>query len=118
MLLPASWLAVFGALCALGAVIELYLLLMIKKINLWESTPSDVLNMTLRIRRLYKNAELVFTFAIAAMFVWLSFLPPVAGTIRMPLLWILFAISLAVECRLYSKNIRLLNDLSSDINEK
>lgn len=116
VLLPASWLAVFGMLCTVGAIAEIYLLSIIRKINLWESTPSDVLKMTLRIRRLYKNAELVFTLAITAMFVWLLCLSPIVHSWKVGLLWIAFPISVVVELRLYRKNIRLLNKLSADIN--
>lgn len=116
VLLPVSWLVAFGCFCALGAAAEFYLLMMIRKISIWNSPVSETFNATILIKRYYKSMELYLTLAITVMFVWMSFLPPFAGNWYILLIWIFFAISLFIEFRIYHKNISMLNQLSEEIN--
>lgn len=115
--LPASWIVAFGIFCLMCAVLELYLLLKIRRIDLWNYSVKEILNSTIQLRRIYKSAELIMTLAITIMFVWMSFLPPFAGNWRVSLIWIFFAASLVVEFKFYKKNIKLLDRLSANIND-
>lgn len=112
VLFPASWLVSFGVCAFAGAMAEVYLLILIRNINLWEMSLLEVFDVTLRIKRYYKRIELAFSVLFGILIGWLSFLPPFAGNWRMALIWIVLAVAMLTEYLWYMKNISLINRLA------
>ena len=109
--LPDFWLLVFCIILLGGTISELYVARTIREINLCESTHSEVLASVIKIKNFYKKSELYPCIIICVMLFWLSFLPPVKGTFRAPLLWIATPTAMLAEYLWYRKNIKEINKL-------
>lgn len=120
MLFPISWLVSFGIVGIIAIMAEIYLINMIRKVSISEFSISEIMKATLKIKKYYKNIELIFSVVFAILMGWLVFLPPFLGNWRMVLVVIAIVITSIIELRLYNKNITLINRLSgseySDIN--
>lgn len=108
--LPALWLFIFCILLLGGTVSELYVARSIRKINLCEGSHTEVFASVLKIKSFYKKSELYPCIVICVMLFWLSFLPPVKGTFRAPLLWIATPAAMLAEYLWYRKNIKEINN--------
>lgn len=112
--LPVAWIVVFCAMLLLVVAILLFLLKIIKRINLYSSTPSEIIAAVVRFRRIYMYTELYATAALIGMCVILSFwLPYVNGIMDFILIVGLCALALTLEIFWYRANMRdisLLND--------
>ena len=90
------------------------------RVSISEFSISEIMKATLKIKKYYKNIELIFSVVFAILMGWLVFLPPFLGNWRMVLVVIAIVITSIIELRLYNKNITLINRLSgseySDIN--
>ena len=120
MVFPISWLVSFGIVGIIAIMAEIYLINMIRKVSISEFSISEIMKATLKIKKYYKNIELIFSVVFAILMGWLVFLPPFLGNWRMVLVLIAIVITSIIELRLYNKNITLINRLSgseySDIN--
>ncbi len=108
---PISWTITVSCLIFLCAVSEVYMTLMVRKVNLWRDSHWEIMNKTIRIKRYYQNLEFWFTLFMVAMMVWITCVPPIVGTWLAKFGWILMAASLVIEYFWYKKNINCLNTL-------
>lgn len=112
--LPDLWLLIFCILLLGGTICELYVARTIRSINLCDSTHTEVFTSVMKIKRFYRNSELYPCMVICVMLFWLSFMPPVKGTFRAPLLWTVTPIAMLAEYFWYRKNIKEINNIYSD----
>ena len=112
VLFPVPWLVAFGICVIAGAFAEVRMLKLIKDINLWKMSLSEVFDVTLRIKRYYKRIELIFSILFGVLIGWLSFLPPFGQNGRMVVTWIVLAVAMAIEYVWYKRNMGLINRLA------
>lgn len=112
--LSAVWLTGFCVLLLFGTVSELHVLRAIKRVDLCASSHVEIFDTVLRIKRFYRMTELYGCIAVCAMLFWLTFLPPVQGTFRAPLLWIATPVGMLAEFLWYRRNIKEINKLSDE----
>lgn len=112
MFFPTSWLISFGIVGIIAIMSEIHLINMIRKISLSESSISEIMEATLKIKKYYKNIELIFSVVFFILMGWIAFLPPFLGNWRMVLVVMAIVITSIIELRLYSRNIVLINRLS------
>lgn len=111
--LPVWWLATF----CIGASVEVfcsaYMYRALKRISLCESTNVCIFDASIKIKKCYRNMEVVIFAILVPLLLWLSFTPMFAGTWRMYFVWALTLVSFIGEFFWYRSNMRYLAALSS-----
>lgn len=111
MKFPYWWLAVF---CSSIIVTNLYgvrIYRSLRAINLWENSNSEILNVVVSIKRLYRNLELAISVVLIPLLIWLSLNPLFIHTWRMFFTWGITILAFALEYLLYRNNIKQINNL-------
>lgn len=111
MKFPYWWLAVF---CSSIIVTNLYgvrIYRSIRAINLWENSNSEILNVVVSIKRLYRNLELAISVVLIPLLIWLSLNPLFIHTWRMFFTWGITILAFALEYLWYRNNIKQINNL-------
>lgn len=108
---PMAWGIAANVFIFVALLMELYHIHLIRNIDLWNATPTEVLSSVIRIKKYYRNIELWCSVMAIVVIGWVTFLPPFYGTWRMIWGWGLLALSLGAEYIWYRKNIRYLNSL-------
>lgn len=111
MKFPYWWLAVF---CSSIIVTNLYgvrIYRSIRAINLWENSNSEILNVVVSIKRLYRNLELAISVVLIPLLIWLSLNPLFIHTWRMFFTWGIIILAFALEYLWYRNNIKQINNL-------
>ena len=96
----------------LGALAIGRMYLFVRKINLWEDTNSEIITSVIRIKKFYRNVELVTTIAVIPLLIWLSVTPVFINSWRMFFVWVLTVGAFTLEYLWYRKNIRYLDRLN------
>lgn len=109
--IPAWLTAAICSAITLGICSELCLLRDIRQIDLSAETITETFRAVIRIKRLYRNLELIYSIIMAALVIWLSLLPPFIHSWRMVFAWCLLAIAMVAEGLLYRRHGRLLSSL-------
>lgn len=113
--IPSWWLVAFCVTIFTAGICEARIYLLIRKINLWSDTAAGILSAMIRIKRLYKTFELVFSSIAFVLLAWLSLIPPMVNTPRMYLAWVVMVPAFACEFIIYRSNIKHLNNLADSI---
>lgn len=111
MKFPYWWLAVF---CSSIIVTNLYgvrIYRSLRAINLWENSNSEILNVVVSIKRLYRNLELAISVVLIPLLIWLSLNPLFIHTWRMFFTWGITILAFALEYLWYRNNIKQINNL-------
>lgn len=114
---PVSWLIAFCAVGFIGFFAELRLLHIIRRIDIWNMNHIDTIKSLIRIKRYYRNIELVFLILFGILLIWLSLTPPFVGGKGMFVVWGLTAAASLLEFFFYRKNTQYLNTLLTWENE-
>lgn len=108
---PYWWLTVF---CSTILVTNLYgarIYRSIRAINLWENSNSEILNVVVSIKKLYRNMELAIAIVLIPLFIWLSLNPFFIHTWRMFFTWGITILGFTLEYLWYRNNIKQFNNL-------
>lgn len=107
------WLVAFCLIISLAIFCEIYLYKSIKRINLWKDTNAGILSAIVKIKKLYKNIELVTSILVILSLIWLSFIPPFNNLLDRTIIFGLTIICFSAEFLWYRSNLKQLNRLSN-----
>ncbi len=109
--LPYWWLAVFGVAIFSGFLCSVYGYRKIKKINLWEDSNAEIMDVVISLKKLYRNMELVTFIVVMPLLLWISFIPSFIYTWRMYYVWALAIIAFVLEYFWYRDNMKQFNNI-------
>lgn len=111
MKFPYWWLAVFCSSIIVTNLDGVRIYRSLRAINLWENSNSEILNVVVSIKRLYRNLELAISVVLIPLLIWLSLNPLFIHTWRMFFTWGITILAFALEYLWYRNNIKQINNL-------
>ena len=115
--LPVIWIVLFCALILAEMIGGMLIFKSLRHINLWNDTNAVISSATVRIKKFYRNIELVVCLSVIPLFVWLSLIPPFDNLSDRLVIWALVAVAFAAELLWYRSNMRQLTRMSNWIEE-
>ena len=117
--LPVWWICLFCLLLVAGIVATIYVIRVVRRINLGETPHVQVVSAILSIKKIYSRTEFYSCAAIAVLMLYAVFTPPFGGkVVDIAMVLVVTVILFALEYFWYRTNMRLFNDISEWIEKK
>lgn len=111
MKFPYWWLAVFCSTIIVANLYGVRIYRSIRAIDLCENSNSEIMNIVVSIKRLYRHLELAVSIVLIPLLFWLSLNPLFIHTWRMFFTWSITIFGFALEYVWYRSNINQINNL-------
>lgn len=111
--MPVWWISAFCLLFIIGIVTTIYIIGIVKRIDLYETPHMMVMTTIIHLKKLYKHIELYSCIAIAALMISMLFIPSlIHSALDSALILIITATGLILESFWYRSNIAKFNEVA------